>query len=144
MNPFVVASSSGDQLLTVLANGNVGVGVAAPAGLFDVNGKLTVLSGGNVGIGATNPGYKLEVNGTGSFAGNVRLVNAALYDNGNAFWLTSTALKYASPGIIGFTNSANASDAASVAISLGAAGKLAVGTAQPEILRELCLREILE
>lgn len=36
VNPFVVASSSGAQLLTVLPNGNVGVGTAAPTNKLQI------------------------------------------------------------------------------------------------------------
>lgn len=56
---FTVGAS---QLVVQQGSGNVGVGTANPAGLFDANGKLTVLSGGNVGIGTTTPMAVLSVN----------------------------------------------------------------------------------
>ncbi len=40
VNPFVVASSSGAQLLTVLPSGNVGIGISNPAQLLDVEGRI--------------------------------------------------------------------------------------------------------
>ena len=48
----------------VVKGGNVGIGTAAPCGLFQVGGgSLTVLESGNVGIGTTNPSVRFEVNG---------------------------------------------------------------------------------
>ncbi|MCA9340535.1 MAG: hypothetical protein KDA17_06485, partial [Candidatus Saccharibacteria bacterium] len=56
------------ERLTVLNNGNVGIGTTAPAGLFDVNNLFTVLSGGNVGIGSTSPNGLFEVAGITNLA----------------------------------------------------------------------------
>ncbi len=41
INPFVVASSTGESLLTILQNGNVGIGTTTPANKLDVNGYLS-------------------------------------------------------------------------------------------------------
>lgn len=64
--------------LTVLKNGNVGIGTAVPANKLDVSGGMTIGSyagtrtapsngliiSGNVGIGTANPGSKLDVTTT--------------------------------------------------------------------------------
>ena len=50
-----IASTASSQLLSVLDNGNVGIGTTAPVG------RLEVASSGNVGIGTTNPGASLTV-----------------------------------------------------------------------------------
>jgi len=67
--------------LTLLGNGNVGVGTTNPGGVLDVNGKLTVIANGNVGIGSTGPAAKLDVAGTTSTisntSGDVRIVPSA-------------------------------------------------------------------
>src|ERR1700693_3814765 len=42
-NPLTVASSTGSSLLTVLANGNVGIGTAAPGAKLHVVGSGTAL-----------------------------------------------------------------------------------------------------
>jgi hypothetical protein len=57
--------------LTILGNGNVGIGTEAPVGSFDVNGLFTVASGGGVGIGTTVPANTLSVNGSADFSGHV-------------------------------------------------------------------------
>jgi hypothetical protein len=57
--------------LTILENGNIGIGTTTPGQKLDVNGNLKVgantlivnTATGNVGIGTTNPGAKLDVNG---------------------------------------------------------------------------------
>src|SRR5450759_1530896 len=80
-NPFVIASSTGTQLLTVLPNGNVGIGTTNPVAMLDVNGTLAVtgtVTAGNVtlcsGTTATaiNACIAAAPNG-----GTVQLVNAA-------------------------------------------------------------------
>ncbi len=49
--------------------GNVGIGTASPAGLFQIgNSTLTVLSSGNVGIGTATPSSQLHTTGSVRFA----------------------------------------------------------------------------
>ncbi len=78
---FVVASSTNAQYLTVLANGNVGIGTSAPAQTLTLQGTsgtdllniasstgtsvLYVAQNGNIGIGTTTPAATLNVLGTG-------------------------------------------------------------------------------
>lgn len=72
INPFVVASSSGTQLLTVLANGNVGIGTSSPSAPLEVRGS---------GTGATiakftdnnSTGCTLATGGTISCSSDARL-----------------------------------------------------------------------
>lgn len=71
--------TSGTQKMTILANGNVGVGVAAPVNKLDIEGSVAIGAGysgtytapanglivqGCVGIGTTSPISTLQVNGT--------------------------------------------------------------------------------
>ncbi len=59
------------------ANGNVGIGITNPTGLFQVGGgSLTVLTNGNVGIGTMSPGEMLEVYKSGGTA-TVKVNNTA-------------------------------------------------------------------
>jgi hypothetical protein len=66
-NPFLVASSTGASLFTILANGNVGIGTSTPgaklavsgqasADYFTVTGVNATSSFGEVNFAATNPG----------------------------------------------------------------------------------------
>ncbi len=65
LNWFVKRQDASSPTLFIDASNNLGVGTAAPAGIFDVGGgKITVQSGGNVGIGTTSPTQKLSVVGT--------------------------------------------------------------------------------
>ncbi|KKR43379.1 MAG: Procollagen, type XI, alpha, partial [Candidatus Moranbacteria bacterium GW2011_GWC2_40_12] len=61
--------------MTMLANGNVGIGTTAPAGIFHVGiGNTTPLfvsSTGNVGIGTTNPTEHLVIGSTSSSANEI-------------------------------------------------------------------------
>lgn len=94
-NPFIVASSTGAQLLTLLQNGNFGIGISAPSTRLDVNGTaqagnfvatsstatstfaggLTaggattlVVTNSSVGIGTAAPAQKFDLaNGSGGF-----------------------------------------------------------------------------
>jgi subtilisin-like proprotein convertase family protein len=59
------------ELMTLLPNGNVGIGTTTPGAKLDVSGGA--LFSGNVGIGTATPGYMLQVNGTGAFSGNVAI-----------------------------------------------------------------------
>ncbi len=71
-NPFMVASSTGASLFSILQNGNIGIGTSTPSSKLDIWGNLTVgtsstplifanTATGNVGIGTANPEYKLTV-----------------------------------------------------------------------------------
>ncbi|MBP6888709.1 MAG: hypothetical protein KBC21_03315, partial [Candidatus Pacebacteria bacterium] len=54
LNPFTVASSSGSSLLTVLANGNVGVGTSTPEGRLDIKAATNNSLGGLRILSSTN------------------------------------------------------------------------------------------
>lgn len=97
---FVVGSGSSStnraNAITILKNGNVGIGTTSPAQLMDINGnirlsggnrslgtwsshnlnlatnsttRVTILSDGKVGIGTVAPTQKLDVNGNISLSG---------------------------------------------------------------------------
>lgn len=85
---FVVGNGQDSQktgnALTVLKNGNVGIGTPTPVNRFDVSGAISIGGGyagvklapangaiirGNVGIGTPTPTQKLEVNGNISVTG---------------------------------------------------------------------------
>jgi len=66
VNPFAIASSTGNQLLTVLQNGNVGIGTTSPAYKLDVNGTIGNSSGAiSISAGGTNQNITLTPSGTG-------------------------------------------------------------------------------
>ncbi|MDE2312255.1 MAG: right-handed parallel beta-helix repeat-containing protein, partial [Patescibacteria group bacterium] len=66
VNPFNVSSSSGTSLLTVLANGNVGIGTSSPIAKLSIENAITSSGGNAVGTIlasstlnlATNSGYE--------------------------------------------------------------------------------------
>lgn len=85
---FVVGNGENSQktanALTVLKNGNVGIGTPTPVNRFDVSGEISIGGGyagiklapangaiirGNVGVGTPTPTQKLEVNGNISITG---------------------------------------------------------------------------
>ncbi|MDB5259074.1 MAG: hypothetical protein JWO73_282 [Candidatus Taylorbacteria bacterium] len=67
-NPFVVASSTDVQLLTLLQNGSFGIGTSSPVSTLSVAGSGTFTGGasfgGSVGIGTSTPIATLSVKGT--------------------------------------------------------------------------------
>ncbi len=70
--------------LTVLNNGNVGIGTTAPANKLEVSGNSDIT--GNLGIGTTAPLDKLDVNGSvaiGSLPANALPQSNELYVSGN-------------------------------------------------------------
>ena len=99
---FYIASTT--NIFVALKNGNIGIGIDAPAYDLDVFGSghfsgyllvstttlpanalfhiatstsiFTVLSNGNVGIQNGAPAYDLDVNGTGHFAGQLTMSSA--------------------------------------------------------------------
>jgi hypothetical protein len=83
INPFVIASSTGTQLLTVTAAGNVGIGTTSPAFPLDVNGTVNVSGGTSSGprnVGLSVAGGQLVVTNDGNSSnlliGNVIGTNA--------------------------------------------------------------------
>ncbi len=87
-NPFVIASSTGTQMMTVLQNGNVGIGTTSPSQLLTVgnNNQFTVTSAGAV----TNTGE--TVNGSVTISGG------------------SLTFQYASPAFITSSNTSSGSN----------------------------------
>ena len=67
---FILNNAARTNLITVLDNGNVGIGTTAPTQLFQVGGNLAVggvgdtYVGGNLGVGVDPPTVALDVNGT--------------------------------------------------------------------------------
>ena len=59
----------GNDVITLLTNGNVGIGITNPTQKFQVLGN-SILNG-NVSIGSQSPSYKLDVNGVGRFYTNL-------------------------------------------------------------------------
>jgi len=111
--PFVVASSTGTQMLTVLPSGNVGIGSASPISSLSVQALtnvsplyvasssgtsyMVILSNGNVGIGTSTPATTLSVAGgtnptirigAGTIAGCLELVDSS--GNSTINYLTAT------------------------------------------------------
>lgn len=85
-NPFVVASSSGSQLLTVLANGNVGIGTSGPGYKLDVQGSSAIAF--NAQTSGVNSVFRLQnTSATGWSAADV-------YDNSN---VQQAGFGYANP-----------------------------------------------
>lgn len=71
-NPFMVASSTGASLFSILQNGNIGIGTSTPGSKLDIWGNLTVGTSstpsffvntgtGKVGIGTASPSAKFNV-----------------------------------------------------------------------------------
>ena len=79
--------SNSKKYMSILNNGNVGIGYINPTRKLQVNGtgyfrgKVTI--DGNVGIGTTNPTRKLDVNGAGYFNGGITMDRGTLYINNN-------------------------------------------------------------
>ena len=67
---FILNNAAKANLITVLDNGNVGIGTTAPTQLFQVGGNLTVggagdtYVAGNLGVGVASPTVALDVSGT--------------------------------------------------------------------------------
>ena len=67
---FILNNAARTNLITVLDNGNVGIGTTAPTQLFQVGGNLTVggagdtYVAGNLGVGVASPTVALDVSGT--------------------------------------------------------------------------------
>ena len=108
--------------LTILSDGNIGIGTTGPLGLLDVNRKLTVLSGGNVGIGTTSPSQKLDVVGT---------VNATAF-SGDGASITGLPWTKSSANVYTTTTSDNVGIGTSTYINkLSVFGNAAIGSGYP-------------
>ena len=63
-HPLNFFTNNGGPQITLLQNGNVGIGYTSPLSKLDINGGL--LASGNVGIGNTNPLARLHINSDGN------------------------------------------------------------------------------
>jgi len=65
------ASSTGNDLVTIRNDGNVGIGTSTPSEKLEVGGNIkssgNIISSGKIGIGTTSPSEKLEVDGSSVF-----------------------------------------------------------------------------
>ncbi|MBI5530484.1 MAG: helix-turn-helix domain-containing protein, partial [Candidatus Doudnabacteria bacterium] len=130
--PFQVNSSTGSSLLTVLPNGNVGIGTATPAELLQVGDLITLHS--PVGGSVRRLGFNMYYDGSSDrymvdgLAAEIRFdkrntgslkFNIATSSTAGSLVNVVTAINIASTGIVGFNNVA---PVASVDIK-GIAGK---------------------
>jgi len=72
----VISYSADAEKLTVLDNGNVGIGTTSPSRLLSVSddGTYSAYFSGRVGIGTNAPGEKLEVS-----SGNIKAISGSDY-----------------------------------------------------------------
>ncbi|MCX5790651.1 MAG: hypothetical protein NTY45_00275, partial [Elusimicrobia bacterium] len=65
----ITTGTANADVFVVKGDGKVGIGTAAPTGLFQVGGgSLTVLSSGNIGVGTTAPQGRLDIVAGGNAA----------------------------------------------------------------------------
>jgi hypothetical protein len=76
LNPFNVSSSTGTSLLTVLANGNVGIGTTTPGVNLSVGGSTGVLA---------DHYFAFNSSATSTFAGNLTLGASNVSASNNSF-----------------------------------------------------------
>lgn len=107
-------TSTGNRLIGSGTIGGYQFGIVTESAtpiIFGTNNinRLTILANGNVGIGTNNPGYKLEVSGTGYFSSDVT-VNGNLTINGTTTTVNSTTITVDDPIITLGGDTAPASD----------------------------------
>ncbi len=63
-HPLMFFTNNAGPQITLLQNGNVGIGYTDPMSKLDING--TLLASSNIGIGTTTPVGRLHINGSGN------------------------------------------------------------------------------
>jgi hypothetical protein len=109
VNPFNVASSTGTSLLTVLQNGNVGIGTNAPNALLDVVGNFFLgESTGSNSFGYKNSEFWFGAVNSGS---GFKISTSAGFGSGVVGYINSNngAAGFSSFNVTGQTTLANAS-----------------------------------
>ena len=140
-NPLVIASSTGTQLLTVLPNGNVGIGTTTPDHLLYMYGANTAkftygISGfgeRSVGIGDDLNGYGVKITDTAASNPSVKFVSGTTgsadarnfilipnYDNWGDFAIRQSTSNSTDPYTTGTTR-----------FVLNKNGNVGIGTATP-------------
>jgi hypothetical protein len=80
-----VGSFNSNEKMTILTDGNVGIGTTNPSGKLHVDGGNAIFLGGSVGIDTSTPTGKLHVVGTGTtfYSTNSVLKNQVTIKDGN-------------------------------------------------------------
>ncbi len=94
---------NGNEVFTILGNGNVGIGTTSPSQRLQVEGNSVFM--GHLGVGTTNPNQRLHVEGVSYFNGNVGIGTsspAARLSLGSASNTTKLAFYALSSGPVGF------------------------------------------
>ena len=128
-NPFLIASSSGNTMLTVLANGNVGIGTTNPQAKLDILGTASTT---NLFVNASTTLQNftfLAATGTSAtttnfFTSNESILNSIITNliatNATTTYATSTNLYTSGQTILAATN-----------------GKVGIGTSSPTNLLDI-------
>ncbi|MEK7161675.1 MAG: hypothetical protein AAB729_03225, partial [Patescibacteria group bacterium] len=140
VNPLNISSSTGTSLLTVLANGNVGIGTSSPTAKLDIQGGDLKVKG-STAVTMTFDGTNIS-NGSGVYfsdTGGTVFRGPLLNDTTSAWYIRnqvnggSLALQTTGAGVILLSPSQT------TAVTVKSGGNVGIGTTTPQALLSLPL-----